>query len=268
MRYLFIEEISMVGQVDLCSLNEKLNEKFAARNFGEDSSNHWLGGINVVSAGDFKQLAPIAKVPLWVTYDVQKECKTVAQVIDDQLVQQQERKQSRAGHKGHSAELSERDTAVTATYSSAHGDVTVPVGSAQKENILGRQVWEFMSSQNVIMLTEQMRVTDTVYYELLQHVRNGTCTEHHRKLLQSRLVQNVGAQFYLGNAEWRHVPTVVSGNVQRECVNRRCTVAFAQATGNPIVVFSALDSGGCSATTMTMQRHTKALQAMNADTVY
>jgi hypothetical protein len=262
MRYLFVDEISMVGQKSLSALNEKLNEKFASKRFGADCSDHWLGGINVVSAGDFKQLAPIMQAPLWTTYDVQKECKTVGEVIDEGLTQQQERRKKSSKRKT----TDSKPLSSVADISSSHMDVTAPVSSARKENILGRQVWEFMSSQNVIMLTEQMRVTDPVYHDILQHVRNGTCTEHHRKILQGRLVQNVDPHFHLGKAEWSHVPVVLSGNVQRECANRRCTAAFAHATGQPIVVFSAVDKS-CR-TVLTMPRHVKALQKMDTSTVY
>ncbi|MFN9113083.1 MAG: hypothetical protein ACK5XN_23690, partial [Bacteroidota bacterium] len=152
MRYLFVDEISMVGQKSLSALNEKLNEKFASKRFGADCSDHWLGGINVVSAGDFKQLAPIMQAPLWTTYDVQKECKTVGEVIDEGLTQQQERRKKSSKRKT----TDSKPLSSVADISSSHMDVTAPVSSARKENILGRQVWEFMSSQNVIMLTEQM----------------------------------------------------------------------------------------------------------------
>jgi len=275
MRYLFIDEISMVGQQDLFALNEKLNKRFhdASATDHEEHIPRWFGGRHVIVAGDFKQLSPIAKDSLCRQHDMQQTSETVGQVLDRKLTarkqpptrssKQKQRKTSK--NPLHTTDATAATQSVPGSQNAAILQVTVPASKVSKQAILGRQAWEFLKSKNVVMLTQQMRVTDSRYVELLDRVREGTCTETDRQLLLTRQVQHDNGDFFLGKPETSHVPVIVSCNTQRECINRRCTIAFAHATDRTIVVFSAHDTGE-KGIPLSMTRQSYALQKVNSDT--
>lgn len=54
--------------------------------------------------------------------------------------------------------------------------------------LTGRKLFE--EFKIVVRLKEQVRVTDPVWNDLLQHVRFGSCKEHHLKLLRSLIISH------------------------------------------------------------------------------
>ncbi|KAF8120369.1 hypothetical protein EV363DRAFT_1190788, partial [Boletus edulis] len=56
------------------------------------------------------------------------------------------------------------------------------------EDLLSRSLYE--QFQTVVRLTQQVRVNDTKWLELLHHVRNGSCRGHHIEMLRSLIITN------------------------------------------------------------------------------
>ena len=77
---------------------------------------------------------------------------------------------------------------------------------------LGAHFWSQLN--NIILLTEQMRCTDTVYLELLNRLREGKCTESDITLLNGRVVgPNVDITSFVD------VPIITPGNQLVMAVN-------------------------------------------------
>jgi hypothetical protein len=54
------------------------------------------------------------------------------------------------------------------------------------EDMLGRQIYEKFTT--VVRLTEQVRTTDPVWQDLLQHVRHGSCRGNHLQILRDLII--------------------------------------------------------------------------------
>jgi len=101
--------------------------------------------------------------------------------------------------------------------------------------VRGRWLWEDVD--NVILLEDQMRQSDAEYYQMLQDVRRGVCTNASWKLLQSRIIPE-GERL---GAEWHSAPMVVTRNPVRTAVNFHHVVAEGERLKRPVLVVAAKD---------------------------
>ncbi|KAF8125258.1 hypothetical protein EV363DRAFT_1176214, partial [Boletus edulis] len=56
------------------------------------------------------------------------------------------------------------------------------------EEMMGRSIYEKFTI--VVRLKQQVRITDPVWAELLQHARHGNCRAHHIEILRSLVITN------------------------------------------------------------------------------
>lgn len=61
------------------------------------------------------------------------------------------------------------------------------------DEIIGREIYE--QFKIVVRLKKQIRVLDPVWQDLLQHVRYGTCKEHHITLLHDLIITNTHSKY-------------------------------------------------------------------------
>jgi hypothetical protein len=108
MRYVFCDEVSMVGQQDLWNWNVKMNERFPAK---EGKPPEWFGGKHMITAGDFKQLGAIAKDSLWVQHKAEREYHTVGDIIEHTLQTVRQEKPARRTRKKTSPQQATSTTA-------------------------------------------------------------------------------------------------------------------------------------------------------------
>ncbi len=79
---------------------------------------------------------------------------------------------------------------------------------------LGRSLWHQLT--DVVILTQQNRVTDSQYAALLKRVAKGTCTLEDYQLLNTRLISNVDMTI----ETFSNAPIVIPGNDLRMKLNR------------------------------------------------
>ena len=67
-------------------------------------------------------------------------------------------------------------------------NVTAPESKYEIERYLGQNLWKQVN--RVVLLDEQMRVTDKPYKELLNRLREGQCTDNDFEMLNRRVIGN------------------------------------------------------------------------------
>ncbi len=118
----------------------------------------------------------------------------------------------------------------------------------------GRSLWQQIT--DVIILKEQIRVTDKVFRNLLDRVAEGKGTKKDYKLLNTRLVSKVD----VSSQRWKFAPVIVPGNALRRCLNRVHAVNHAISCGQKLLISIADDM--CSRVNLTKSKR-KQLLALN-----
>ena len=104
-------------------------------------------------------------------------------------------------------------------------------GSTKQSDVLkqlGSSLWHQLT--HVAFLTEQMRVTDRVYQEMLNRLREGEVTLQDYILLSSRVIGN--------NIEMPGTddPIIVSGNELRQQINNLHIRKHSSATSQQVFI--------------------------------
>ena len=110
-----------------------------------------------------------------------------------------------------------------------------------QKTVFGKLLWR--SVDIVVLLCEQMRQTgqrNMRFVDLLNRLRDGSCTEEDFELLNTRLVSNANEN--LANECWQKAPVVVSENAVKDGINVRATLAFAARTNQTVQWFEAIDT--------------------------
>ncbi len=100
---------------------------------------------------------------------------------------------------------------------------------------LGRSLWGQLT--HVIILTEQNRIKDQQYKELLDRVAEGTCTFDDYTLLNTRVIGNIN----LDEEKFRDAPVIVPGNCLRKEVNTLFALHKALALKQNVILSIAKD---------------------------
>ncbi len=101
---------------------------------------------------------------------------------------------------------------------------------------LGRSLWSQLT--HVVYLTEQNRVTDQSYAELLKRIATGSGTEEDYNLLNTRLIENVDMM----SEKFKNAPIVVPGNNLRCQLNRVHAIHNAANDGKRLLISKSVDS--------------------------
>jgi hypothetical protein len=110
-----------------------------------------------------------------------------------------------------------------------------------QDNVFGKLLW--LSVKTVVILTEIMRQHGSEnkrFIELLNRLRQGTCTHTDFDLLNSRLLKKT--HIFDATEDWRNVPIIVSNNECKDALNVKATVQFAARTGKAMHWYYATDS--------------------------
>jgi hypothetical protein len=185
--YLFIDEISMVG----CALLYDISSALSAAK----GSTLAFGGINLIFAGDFPQLAPVAQSRLYAHTDPDAKEKP-----------RKKRSGIRTAKAG--TEIGQKD-------------------------IFGKLLWLFVKT--VVLLTEIVRQSgaeNELFLELLGRLRDGRCTEADFQTLNSRLLSNLDIDWT--TEPWKDAPIIANENHMKDELNIKAARAFAKATGQKL----------------------------------
>ena len=100
--------------------------------------------------------------------------------------------------------------------------VTAPKSKFEIEKSLGQNLWRQVN--HVVLLDEQMRVTDRSYQDLLNRLREGKCTDADFEMLNRRVVGNSVEEIapLAGN------PIIVPGNKLVTSLNREFATSHSQ----------------------------------------
>ncbi len=107
----------------------------------------------------------------------------------------------------------------------------------------GRTLWQQIT--HVVILTEQNRVKDTSYSEMLTRISQGEGTLNDRKLLNSRLITRVN----IDEERFSTAPIVVPGNELRQALNR--TQAIYQCKQGGMKLFISKSEDTCAKVKLT-----------------
>jgi hypothetical protein len=108
---------------------------------------------------------------------------------------------------------------------------------------LGRAIYEEFST--VVTLKEQMRVTDSVWHEFLQHLRHGRVQEHHLSLLRSLIVGKTPEMNVNFREEpWRSASLVTPRHAVRTEWNEAATRKICSESHSQLFVCTANDTIG------------------------
>lgn len=108
-----------------------------------------------------------------------------------------------------------------------------------QENVNGKLLW--LSFQTVVILKECMRQTgpeNAALVKLLDHLREGKCTDNNYDMLSSRVLENVDIDW----SQWRDTPIIVTENAQKDALNIRGAYAFAERSKRPLHWYYAIDT--------------------------
>ena len=93
---------------------------------------------------------------------------------------------------------------------------------------------------HVVILTEQMRVTDKLYKEMLDRISEGKTTEEDYEVLQSRIICN--GKIDLNSSTFKQAPMIVPGNRIRSILNELHVQTHANDEQEQMIQWSASDS--------------------------
>ena len=103
-------------------------------------------------------------------------------------------------------------------------------GQSQNDRELGRSLWHQLT--HVIILDEQMRVTDKGYQELLERVAIGKGTQNDYQFLQTRIVEILD----IHDTQFQEAPMITPGNILVNASNRMHATSEAQSCGYQLLL--------------------------------
>jgi hypothetical protein len=115
------------------------------------------------------------------------------------------------------------------------------IASESEDEVLGSTL--YLAFETVVNLTQQVRITDPTWNEVLQHVRYGTCKEEHIRTIRSLVLTNrecVRPDFE--NTEWRKASLVTPRNEVRSQWNDAAVEKHCRATRKTRFLCPAEDS--------------------------
>lgn len=187
---LILDEVSMLGRSELSILDTHLRRL-------KECNDTKFGGVGVIFCGDFFQIPPVKKSPVYINPCLQQQ----HHVVHD------ERKQFNTYTEGKA--IDGRD-------------------------LIGFNIWRDI--RNVILLKETMRyANDPLYGSIMGRLRTGKCTEEDWTLLNSRVLREESSKEltdrFIGN-----VPLVVKGNELRHALNWQSVSSMGKSLGMTPVV--------------------------------
>ncbi|KAJ7017151.1 hypothetical protein C8F04DRAFT_1244317 [Mycena alexandri] len=107
---------------------------------------------------------------------------------------------------------------------------------------IGRMIYEEFTT--VVLLKEQLRVTDTVWLDFLRHLRVGNVQEHHLAMLRTLVVQGRGIQGNIDfeTAPWNEASLVTPRHAVRTQWNDEAARKMCKATGRQLYICRAHDT--------------------------
>ncbi|KAG8214151.1 hypothetical protein J3R82DRAFT_10917 [Butyriboletus roseoflavus] len=118
-------------------------------------------------------------------------------------------------------------------------DLPTPLG----EEPLGASLYE--QFKTVVRLTEQVRVNDTEWLDLLPHVRNGSCRAHHIAMLRSLITTNpLCPPTDFATPPWSNAVLITPRHSVRRHWNTAMTYERSRQTGHQLFVCRATDTIG------------------------
>ncbi len=126
----------------------------------------------------------------------------------------------------------------TPLYYGSHPETPMKPVTSQNDvdRELGRCLWSQLT--HAILLTEQNRVVDNKYADILKRLAEGKCTPHDHAVLNTRLIDNVD----INTTKFLDAPVVVPGNRLRNEVNKFYVNKYAASIGQMVVTSIAIDS--------------------------
>ncbi len=109
------------------------------------------------------------------------------------------------------------------------------------DRVLGRRIYDEFSV--VVVLREQMRVSDPVWRDFLVHLRYGRVQPDHLKMLRSLVVGGTGTQppQSLSGSEWREAALVTPRHGVRKAWNTRAARKSCADAGQRLYIVTAED---------------------------
>ncbi|KIL57191.1 hypothetical protein M378DRAFT_30506, partial [Amanita muscaria Koide BX008] len=107
---------------------------------------------------------------------------------------------------------------------------------------LGRVIYEEFSA--VVILREQMRVTDPVWQDFLHHLRYGRVQERHMQIVQSLIISNPTAIVDFGEDPWSSASLVTPCHAVRKAWNNASVRYCCAETGRQLYICTADDTIG------------------------
>ncbi|PSS32096.1 hypothetical protein PHLCEN_2v2137 [Hermanssonia centrifuga] len=105
---------------------------------------------------------------------------------------------------------------------------------------LGRRIYE--QFQTVVVLQEQMRVTDPVWQDLLVHLRAGNVQREHVQILKRLVLSRPSAMIDFNEEPWKRAALVTPRHAVRLLWNEHASRKWCQATGTQLFVCKAEDT--------------------------
>ncbi|PSS08934.1 hypothetical protein PHLCEN_2v3424, partial [Hermanssonia centrifuga] len=109
----------------------------------------------------------------------------------------------------------------------------------QEQSIIGRRLYEEFSV--VVILHQQMRVTDEVWRDLLVHLRNGQVQSRHIACLRSLIINRPGCEANFTELPWKNASLVTPRHAVRTLWNEHAARKWCKESGNQLFVCSAED---------------------------
>ncbi|KIL59325.1 hypothetical protein M378DRAFT_59006, partial [Amanita muscaria Koide BX008] len=107
---------------------------------------------------------------------------------------------------------------------------------------LGRKIYEEFST--VVILKEQMRVTDTTWGDLLDHLRHGRMQEKHIQILRQLIISKPEASVDFSRDPWSNAALVTPRHAVRRLWNEVAARQWCASTGDRLYVCTAEDTIG------------------------
>ena len=117
----------------------------------------------------------------------------------------------------------------------------IDIANDTVERQLGRKLYEEFTT--VVILKEQMRVSDPVWREFLEHLRNGHVKEHHIKMLRTLIIgNNKGEPTDFEEEPWSEASLVTPRHAVRKHWNAAAVQKWCQKTGEQLIICHAEDT--------------------------
>ena len=107
---------------------------------------------------------------------------------------------------------------------------------------MGRAIYE--EFKTVVILKEQMRVTDPTWRDLLVHLRHGQVQERHIAILRKLIINQPKAAINFQSEPWKHAALVTPHHAVRKLWNESATWKWCGESGEQMFICVAEDRIG------------------------